>query len=336
LLITNGGMFLQLLKPPYTEQNMGERFLVFERVHTEPDTFINTSRFKNALQNSEVRGPYIFDERNNAFVLIDHGPLSTNQTQIEVDLTKAVSSAGPYAVPALYKASPTECTLENLTNGDFLKLTGFTISPTAVDYIEFEYLCEADATKKGVITAAWKIPELGTKGTAATVIWPQSRWQKARIHLSHYWRWYATKEIPELYLLFFPTKKLELRNVRLVSSGPAPEVAVNVPPTELGVRFVDAENIALLVKTQHIPEAKSIDLEISKPNYFFDSFYYTDQNPALAESLRMETPGGDRPIKLVPKSVPTSAYYQIRVRAFDKTGHTIGEPSDAITLFVRR
>ena len=74
-----------------------------------------------------------------------------------------------------------------------------------------------------------------------------------------------------------------------------------------------------------------VAIEISKPNFFFDNYLMSRHETDIAHRLTVDnlTRGV---VSLEANYFSKPAYYQIRVKALDKDGKTLGVTSDPITI----
>ncbi|MEZ4545252.1 MAG: hypothetical protein R3C24_15325 [Cyanobacteriota/Melainabacteria group bacterium] len=73
-----------------------------------------------------------------------------------------------------------------------------------------------------------------------------------------------------------------------------------------------------------------IEAELSRANYFFDNYLMSDHSQAVLRRLKLDAVSGN--ISLKPELFGKPAYYQLRVRALDKSGEPVGVWSDPVTM----
>jgi hypothetical protein len=76
----------------------------------------------------------------------------------------------------------------------------------------------------------------------------------------------------------------------------------------------------------------SLQLEISRPNYFFDNFL--DQSKIEPVAVEMNLPADTKAFKLRcdRKIFPVPGYYQVRLSCLNSLGKPIGVSSDPVTI----
>jgi hypothetical protein len=92
--------------------------------------------------------------------------------------------------------------------------------------------------------------------------------------------------------------------------------------------------VNLITSRNNVPLVGSMQLEVSKNSYFFDNFeQQIELDPA---AFKIPLSADARTFLLnTKKFLPTSGFYQLRLRCLDNHGRPIGEFSDPVTL-VRR
>lgn len=155
-----------------------------------------------------------------------------------------------------------------------------------------------------------------------------------RIPVSHYWRWFTeTRAKPPVVTTNAP-HYVEIKSTKLIdASGIRPSLtAAHAVEDGSGVYLAD-EATALDASCAAVPGARHMQIECTKPNYFFDQIPEAEQKNAVAKSFRTEgtTFGGKLPTGFLPKH----EYVEIRARALDQHNEPLGEYSEPAIMYLR-
>ena len=332
LMITNGGMFLHLMSPPFHEPQVADRFIVFDRIFTEPDQFINATRFKAAIVDSGNSGPYLwFKDR---FLAIDMGPDGAAASPRNIEPSQIVLDGQVGNAQLLIDQGKHQIDLKNIQRMNSLLIKGLDVNPLNFDFLEMEVGTE---TPKMGVAVAWDTIDQNAatgRGLASIALKEGNPgdFHLMRLRLSHQWRWYATARIARLLMQVSPCRHLAIRNMRLVSAERiVPKIYLDGALSPVGVYYLTRSPFALHLDGGKVPNATSFELQISRPNYMFDSFDHTDATPAVAKTMTIE--GSVTTVRLPFEQFPDSGYYQIRCRALSADHKPVGEFSDSVTLF---
>jgi len=332
LLVTNGGMFLRLLQPPYQEKSYAGRFIVFDRIFTEPDQVINASRLKKVLSENDVTGPYIW--KNNGFDLI---PLSK---QCPADLsTPSLEIAVKSSNNKLLKGvSGNEViVITNDPELQYLEISKLSINPLQADFLQFDIESVGDQ-KFHYAYASWGLPEFSSVPTdngISSGLYVKTRpVQTVTIPLSHQWKWFATPRLSNIRIALPSEKNAKLSKIRFVR---AEEVApqLTFKGTEYGPRgicYLNDGQASISVNGCSLKDAKHFLLQRSKTNYFFDSFTSDRQTEAVGKSIILKS--AKSVVTINSKDLRERGYYQFRCRALDASACPLGAWSDSLTFYV--
>lgn len=181
----------------------------------------------------------------------------------------------------------------------------------------------------------WPVAQQAESKSPADILSTQ-KYQTVRVHLSQFWRWFVNREIRELTLYPDASDYMQIRNVRLLKAqAVAPSVvAPRMQENGSGVIYLKDQSLELSFDGREVPGVASVEIQVSKPDFFFDNFYEADGEPAAGSSMLSRQNPGHLDLKGTQFQLlfPTPAYYQIRARCRDKHGQPVGEYSDAITI----
>lgn len=305
-MILNGDTFKMLLSSPFVGQDCWQSFITFDPIVFGPDKFINASRLAKLKQDPTVIGPYVWNSKQGDFL-----PVSAKyQTSPDKDLS----------------IEPAKLVLSNLREGDLLKFSGLNVNPYQYDFLEFEYLALDKNGQKIlaplVFAISWPYSEkLSFRSQGGT----------GRVRLSRLWTWFARPALSGFNLDLPAVDRIELSKFRLVPAHRyCPSIGVQgQAPAGTGVyRYVDELNIQVDALT--VGSAQKVDLEVSKPDFFFDNFTEEMQGSALMRTVHLNEKNGK--IKASELGIVSPGYYELRARALDSKNEPIGEYSDTVVL----
>lgn len=342
----NGSTFHHMLRPPWTETPLSPRVITFEPFIIGPFEVINTTRFKTFLEDPTVKGPYVWKRATNRFESIRFGG-RTNLPETLVLPFQPVKE-GPVAGAAwrfsgkgTTKAIPEGIVMHDTVDGDALMIDGLSLSPKEYDFIEFEIdaaLSPSDFRKLVPMAIGWNNLSVDTKRTDWVVealnVPKLHGVNKFRLQLSHYWNWYAVGEVKSIVMRLFGADTIEIKNVRLLKGTRLiPFITLlNREPLSSGEYVLKDESaLNLIFESRQIDGAAAAEIEVTRPNYFFDNYLMGSGETPTARRLVVKMPHGITPLDSK-KLFPIPAYYEIRLRALDLDNRPVGVWSDAITV----
>lgn len=334
-MILNAMTFAQMMSPPFTKAPLNEKFFVFDPLFYGHDEAINASAFKRAMLNWHTAGMFVWQGTKNGFRKLEPENETVPLTPLElipyaVNQNWQVYTRGHQKTLSFSKAY---VRLSELQQNDGLRIFNMKLQPLRYDFLEFE-LRRKPADQPATITAAWNnLPE-----NYASVTLPAEKantanlFRRVRIRLSHNWRWYATNEIKELELLFSPMKEADIRHPRLIADvSVAPVIELpDLKPNFANVAPFHAPSVRLLFDGRNVDNASGVEVQVSKPNYFFDNFKEQDEKSFVAHRLTNGSVFGE--LALPEKLFSSNGYYQIRSRCLDNMGLPVGEFSEPLTV----
>ena len=115
------------------------------------------------------------------------------------------------------------------------------------------------------------------------------------------------------------------------SASQAPETSTNSLADDGSGVYAIKKNTTFTIDASKVSGAKSLLIECSKPDYFFDQIEEDKQADAVYKSLPISatTFKGALPNAFVPQE----RYCELRVRALDGTGKPVGEYSEPTIIY---
>jgi hypothetical protein len=157
---------------------------------------------------------------------------------------------------------------------------------------------------------------------------------KFRIPVSHYWRWFSNGTPSKYSVKASLPDTVAIKSARLISAeNLRPALTVeNIIDDGSGV-FAVEPSTRFSANAQAVPNAASLLIECSKPNYFFDQIPEADQASAVLKSFTHKGTAfsGTLPADMLPKK----EFCELRVRALDAAGKPIAEYSEPTIVYLR-
>jgi hypothetical protein len=361
-MLLNGQTFNVMLQPPLISSDLSHRFLNCAPIMFSPEQYINGSQFRHMLSEKNVVGPLVWSRKSQTLVAVKYKP-SDESVASPVDLSAQLAKA-PIAgwQPNTFGhaqaiSAGREVVFKSIVPGDGLLFQLPDINPLKYQYLQFELKGLPKGTNSGFVEWAGDIPQSKLFSNAlpesaipvGSVFAPfytglssgNDKFQTVTVNLGHYWRWYASGNISSLHIALPASEQSSIRNVRLVPYACcAPALTLiqerNVPFDPYFAELRGGKAV-LELETQPVSEARSLQIEISKPNYFFENFEDDRQvDPVFAlvtvpisqNKLTIDTQLGS-------KNFPQPGFYQLRAQYLNADKQTIGQPSDSVTLYLQ-
>ncbi len=345
----NGSTFHTLLRPPFVKENLSDRVITFEPYIVGPAEVFNATRFKIYLGSKKVKGTYVWKRESGKLEAVEFKGNFIGTPSLQLPLEKDGETASWKLVgkaKGTYKEVDGKrmLSVEDIKDGDALKLTGLDLSPFSFDFLELDLRVRQ---KKGDLRAllptavSWNHQSVDQNREDWVVIALKpdklEKFQTVRLRLSHYWRWFTSSAINSFVVRLPEGVSVDFKDIRLVKGKD------KIPLTYLanhrllnnGEFLVERRDrpIEVVFDATMIPGASSIEAQLTKPNYFFDSYMMSRRESAVGQSINFDSARGLLVLK--PELFPEAAYYQIRVRARNSAGELIGVWSDPLTFIVR-
>ncbi len=341
----NGSTFHHMLRPPFVPESVSEKVITFEPYIVGPYEVINTDRFRDIMNTKGVKGPYIWKEKTQAFELMKLGG-KTGFPEI-VDLPFNPTSTSPvgnvawrYDGKGTVELKNNGILIRNTQEGAALKLEGLDINPLEFDFIEFDIAAKLRAKDSRALVPmaiGWNSVSVDTSRSDWAVLALHVPKLKEptmlRLHLSHYWQWYSAGSIKSFVVRLFDADEIEVKNARLVKKDKLiPYLGIkDLKPLNSGEYVVDNEEpLALMFDGTSIPNGKTVEIEVTKPNFFFDNYLMGTDETEVSRILKVPFTRGGTLVK--PSLFAQPAYYELRLRCLDEKGEPVGYWSDPVTI----
>lgn len=326
-LILNRCTFDLMLRPPFTGEDFAQHFLTTMPTVFGPEQYVNGSRVRFLLSEPDVIGPYIWRRDTENFQRVD---LSANRAPDENVMVVSPGNLTKFVRADRHSNDRYSIFLDDLD-----------VDPLSLSTMQVDF--EANGISSENMRVYWNGAEAARSGFACASAETKHDFraesplsnldglQTVTLRLGHYWRWYACGKIKSLELSFPYAESIRVRAIRLLpDSMVAPLLTFSS-----GDRFFadsGSGDKVLMLDKRKVNGACSMQLEIGKPNFFFDNFYGRKDDDAVA--FRVPLPGGEKTVSLVDlyKYFPSPGYYQVRLRCLDRSGAVVGSCSDAVTL----
>jgi hypothetical protein len=328
LLLTNGGMFLKLLQPPYNSDSFTDRFIVFDRVFTEPDYLIDPIRFRGALQQADVTGPYLW--KNNGFHLISYVSSLNKESAIKPRQIAVKSRSGKTI--RQIKASE-KLSISNVPEPQYLEITDMLLCPFDVDFLQFR-INTPEKNKTHFAYVSWGTPNFSPvrdeNGLSSASYECGSK--IVTVPLSNRWKWFATPKISAIRVALPDVKMAEIEDLQLITSKKiSPKIEIKAKPNALGLFYLRDESINLTVDSSEVKGSQGILMQVSKCNFFFESFSPDRQSDAVETSMDLKSSKAN--FTITPSICRQKGYYQLRCRALNRDGNPLGMWSNCVIVY---
>lgn len=335
-MILNGDTFAVMLGPPFRQESLADRIITFEPVMFGPADKIDGTRLKDLLAREPAPKVFVWHSQDRSLRPVAISKAS-RPALLPADLSLSRSAWRPYSRGhALARASGQALELLHVKNGDGIRADALQIDPAAAGFLEFELSVPASLPPPLPVTVGWRgaSPAGETEPFACRnlVPAPGGASTTCRVRLSDRWRWFADGRIESLFLLLPDLPSARISGLRLRADEevmPAIEI-LSLPCSPQGVYDAAAGALRLRARPRQVSGARAVRVEISKTNFFFDTFGDSEAAAAVATTRIASAP--DYELALSPADLPATGYYQLRARCLDDSGAPLGEFSDCMTL----
>ncbi|MBX3138890.1 hypothetical protein KF707_21870, partial [Candidatus Obscuribacterales bacterium] len=340
----NGSTFHHMLRPPFTASKMADRVLTFEPFIIGPFEVINTDRFKALLNSPKVKGPYVWNRNSGLFDPIKFGGQRGMPEELSLPFRASedtpVKSIWKYHGKGTSEVRGNGLVMHDTDDGAALQIEKLDISPLEYDFIEFKIrgaLKETDPRVLVPMAVGWnsmsvKKDRYENWSVMALNVPKMKENNEFRLHLSHFWQWFSAGTIKSFVIRLFEADTIEVSDVKLLKADKIVPFAglKDLEPLNTGEYVIGKEPLVLLFDGQNIPNAESVEIEVTKPNYFFDNYLMGTRETAVNHVLQVGLNRGATVLKQSFFEEP--AYYEIRVRCLDAEKKPVGEWSDSVTV----
>jgi hypothetical protein len=340
----NGSTFHHMMRPPFTETNLSDRVITFEPFIIGPFEVINSDRLKALMSSPAIKGPYVWDRKDWKFKPIAFGGERNMPEALALPFRASaetpVKSIWKYHGKGTSEVKGNGLVMHDTDDGAALQIEKLNVSPLEYDYIEFNIrgsLKPGDPRVLVPMAVGWNSMSVQKDrfenwSVMALNVPKMKDKNQFRLHLSHFWQWFSAGTIKSLVIRLFEAETIEVSDVRLIKADKLiPFCGLkDLEPLNSGEYVIGKEPIVLLFDGERIPNAKSIEVEVTKPNYFFDNYLMGTRESAVNHTLSVNLTRGAAVLK--PSLFDEVAYYEIRVRCIDANKQPVGEWSEAVTV----
>jgi len=340
----NGSTFHHMLRPPFTTLQLSDKVITFEPFIIGPFEVINCDRFKSLMQSPAIKGPYVWDRKETKYKAIVFGGERNMAEPLELPFRTSddqkVKSIWKYHGKGTSEVKGNGLVMHDTDDGAALQIEKLNISPLDYDFIEFDIRGQLKAADPRVLVpmaVGWnsmsvKKDRFENWSVMALNVPKMKDKNHFRLHLSHFWQWFSAGTINSFVIRLFEADTIEVSNVKLVKADKlVPFAGVkDLVPLNSGEYVIGNDPVVLLFDGTRVPGAKAIEIEVTKPNYFFDNYLMGTRESAVDHVLTVNLTRGATELK--PSYFQEPAYYEIRVRCIDENKKPVGEWSDSVTF----
>lgn len=341
----NGSTFHHMLRPPFTKTDLSKHILTFEPFIIGPFEVINSERLKTLMQSPDVKGPYVWNREEKKFIPVVFGGQRNMPETLELPFRTTDNSLVGKSVWKYHGKGTSELkgngmAMHNTDDGAALQIDKLNISPLEYDFMEFTIrgaLKQKDMRMLVPMAVGWnsmsvKKDRFENWSVMAINVPKLAEKNQFKLQLSHFWQFFSAGTIRSFVIRLFESDTLEVSDVRLVKGDKLlPFAGVkDLVPLNSGEYVIGNDPVIFLFDGTKIPDAKSVEIEITKPNFFFDNYLMGTKESAVAHTLAVELVRGATILK--PELFNEPAYYEIRVRCLDAKKQPLGVWSESVTV----
>ncbi len=333
-MILNGDTFRAAVMPPFANEIPRRKFATFEPVMYSPQHEIDSGRLKSLIGNGAET--YVWSSKARQFVDIRYAGASAAEFTISPASDWQGLEVGGQT--GLFGKTKEGIIFKNGNGLQGIQLANLAVNPLAADFAVLEIKIE-DWFNHASVGASW----LGIKEDQSDRGEPlirtfvhksKNQFQKVYIPLSRHWKWYEKPSVEKLFLNL-PAGRSVVKSIALAPfQRCCPEIIVGKQTSnENGIFELNAaRGLPLKVESNSIKDSKSVVLQISKANYFFDNFKENEGAEAVEKEIRLSNPASAH--HLDRSDFTGSGFFQMRARALDNRGAPVAAPSECITILV--
>lgn len=341
----NGSTFHHMLRPPFTRTDLSERILTFEPFIIGPFEVINSQRLKTLMNTPGVKGPFVWNREENRFRSIEFGGKRDLPETLELPfrITNGAlvgKSVWKYLGKGTSELKGNGIVMHNTDDGANLQIPKLDISPMEFDFLEFTIrgaLKPKDLRALVPMAIGWNsmsVKKDRYENWSVNALHVEKLKEKNifRLQLSHFWQYFSAGTIRSFVIRFFEADTIEVSDVHLVKGDKLlPFAGVkDLKQLTSGEHVIGNDPVVFLFDGTKIPNANSVEIEITKPNFFFDNYLMGTKESAGAHILGVNLVRGATILK--PELFPDPAYYEIRVRCLDANKQPVGVWSEAVAV----
>ena len=332
-MVLNGTTFQILMQPPFANSALRDPFFTYDPIIFGNPDYINATRFKAELNRS-----------NNKFVSWDGESRQLKSSVLRPTAALNLPSLTlPSQTPAMFLHSAGhavitdqggKATVEKIAGGDGIYFNNLQLSPLDFDLIAVKLRFVTVPQAPTTLACFWH-DDSDLSSVSATVNNANTAEQIVYLRPSQNFRWYEQDKIDHLFLQLPAQTKVQIDAVKLLrAEAAAPQLTIAdrnprlQPRNQIGAYPVreGAMHLRIIAPTD-FAQAKMV-VDISKANAFFENFNNLDVKNAIEQTLPVQAGEATVPV------LAAGANYEIRARAVDAKGQTLGVPSDPLVLRV--
>ena len=338
----NGSTFFHMLRPPFITEDLSSKVMTFDPYIVGPYEVINSTRFKLALLDPNLTAVYMWRRNKNKLERVVITGDENSPENLPLPLKgKDIVSGWEYKGLGNATISGDTMHIKEIKDGDGLMIKGLNLSPMKYNFLKLDLKIdtkEKDCRALLPMGLSWNHQSTNSKRPDWVLVGlKKSKFKEFKtltLRPSHYWRWYTEGPIKSMVLRLPENTTIDVKNIRLTyDQNSIPVVLVrNSTRLNSGEYVIEkmSDPVELAFDASQVERAEKIEIEVSKPNFFFDSYLMGEKETAVDHNLVVNMKNGFTAI--APRYFEKPAYYQIRIRALDEKEKPVGELSDPVTI----
>lgn len=327
-IIYNGATFNTMMSKPFSDSDYFYKFITFDPIFYGGAELINAQRLKRVLSQPDIGGFFVWNERSMKFKQLTNPYLKSQGTNPSEAL---ICNPVHGTVTRISQEIPlTDDHGHRIVGNNYETWTApLNLDPHKYDFLELA--CKTPQARS-VLSVLWKGEANSDWFDSKHPVQTTANGRLLRARLSDHWRWYTEGKIKELQLTVLPTPPVTFTDVRLVSASElVPELTVaNAVPSNIGVYAINKHGLSINFDASKLKDCRSVEIEISKPNFFFEGLSDREKKDATMTRLTQRAIKGE--LVIPRKTFISPAYYELRAHCLNDKGTTAGEYSDPITV----
>jgi hypothetical protein len=302
---------------------------------------INPQRLKECLADPKTQGINVWDGQKLSFQPVARvgQPLSSDHEALPVSFPSESTQALPYAPDnGEWHAVGGTLSLGSSESGSALEICPVKINPYDFDFVEFD-IKRRPALPEDTAQVLWsfesdpgrwhdlKAPSQRQLPNAA-----RAEFAHCRLPLSNHWSWFTNGPIARIQVKLPAKAQIQLKDLKITSAKHLmPSIHMkNIAATNIGI-YGMPEHLDLSVDGAQVANCAAVQIQLSKPNYFFDNACGQETSDAIMR--RIPKPGQQADFSITQLELPIAGFYQLRAVCLDAQGKELGEPSGEITIY---
>jgi hypothetical protein len=337
-MMLNGNTFTTALKPPFMSSDYSGPIVTFDPIQFSEQPQLNSDRFKRLSREGNKLMVWNSDKR--AFETVNFNTAERALPALSLSNTQAGYTHRLGGVKAKLELAPEAVVFDNIAEGDSLAFSNLNLNPLSADFLEVKLQALDDQPQPLSLRVSLDDKTTSLAKSNNTNALNQS--STLRIPLSRDWRWYSKPTHDSIFLLLPPGRKVAIRDCKLLATAEvAPVLKSSLPESYEGITEINSktlqsanQTIDLQLYLPPLKDIKTLQIEISKPNTFYDNFPadYGDAAVMEKQCLPALSPVAEQNMKVSTANLSHGLFYQLRVRLLDKNGSKVGEVSNPTTI----